>query len=85
MKLKIRLTALNNIIKKSLNFSDFNIHSNIAIKFNNVIIMFFNNSLKQFEILNRNHLKYIVIIFMLIDHICYFYPPDNPIVIFLIL
>ena len=44
--------------------------------------MFFNNSLKQFEILNRNHLKYIVIIFMLIDHICYFYPPDNPIVIF---
>ncbi len=42
--------------------------------------MFANN--KRINILNRNHLKYIVIILMLFDHICFFLPSHNPIRIF---
>jgi len=43
--------------------------------------MFFNSSIEKYEILNRNHLKYLAIIFMIIDHISFFYDPTNPIII----
>lgn len=43
--------------------------------------MFFNSSVEKYEILNRNHLKYLAIIFMIIDHISFFYDPNNPIII----
>ena len=39
------------------------------------------NKFEKYEILNRNVLKYIVIILMLFDHLSYFFPQDNPIVI----
>ena len=43
--------------------------------------MFFNSSMEKYEILNRNHLKYLAIIFMMIDHVSFFYDPSNPIII----
>ena len=39
------------------------------------------NKFVKYEIINRNVLKYIVIILMLFDHISYFFPSTNPIVI----
>ena len=41
------------------------------------------NRFTKFEILNRNALKYLVIIFMLLDHISYFFPPTNSISLFI--
>ena len=35
---------------------------------------------EKYEIINRNQLKYIVIILMLFDHLSYLFPPTNPIV-----
>ena len=32
------------------------------------------------EIVNRNHLKYLVIVLMFLDHFSYFFPPTNPLV-----
>lgn len=37
----------------------------------------------NYEIINRNHLKYIVILLMLLDHLSYFFPATNPIIIFI--
>ena len=30
------------------------------------------------KIMNRNHLKYLVIVLMFLDHFSYFFPPTNP-------
>ena len=32
------------------------------------------------KIMNRNHLKYLVILLMFLDHFSYFFPPTNPLV-----
>ena len=38
---------------------------------------------KKIEIINKNALKYIVIVLMLLDHISYLFPLNNPIVMFI--
>ena len=38
---------------------------------------------KKIEIINKNALKYIVIVLMLLDHISYLFPINNPIVMFI--
>lgn len=47
--------------------------------------MYLSNSarFKKFEIMNRNNLKYIVIVIMFLDHFTYLFPSDNPISTFI--
>lgn len=41
------------------------------------------NKFEKIEVINKNVLKYIVIVFMLLDHLSYLFPLDNPIVQFI--
>lgn len=45
----------------------------------NRLNMFASSRFKRYETLNRNHLKLIVIILMLLEHSSCFLPVDNPI------
>lgn len=40
------------------------------------------NRFEKIEVINKNVLKYIVIVLMLLDHVSYLFPLDNPLVMF---